>query len=543
MPEISRSTRSAPVAPRSRTRAGAATTLVVVVFVVLAAMGAGVRSAAAGALFGDDFETGNLSRWSTVSGLSVQQQVVFGGAWAARGTSSDGATSASAQRTLAVAQSDVTARVRVDVVGIGGTNSVNFLKLRTGSGTAIAEVFLTPGRLLGWRNDVMSVSTTSQTVVPVGAWAEVAFHVVVNGTSSTVQVLLDGVPVPGLSSTTASLGTTAVGRLQLGENLTGRVYDLAYDDLTVDASAATPTSTSASTSSPPPASGDPVLAAAGDIACDPLDPKINRTDANACREDVVAGMIAADPAVSAVAALGDVQYECGGLAAFQQSYEKTWGPLKAITHPAVGNHEYIASSSSPPGTDCDPTATAAGYFTYFGAAAGDPVKGYYSYAVGSWHVIVLNTTCEKAGGCGPGSPQETWLRQDLAAHPAACTLAYFHIPLWSSGGRAAQNAQTFTTDLVNAHADVILTGHDHIYERFALQNASGAADPNGVRAFVVGTGGKNHTDVPTRAANSEVVNSTTFGFLRLTLHPNGYDWRFVPEPGRTFSDSGSEACR
>jgi hypothetical protein len=295
--------------------------------------------------------------------------------------------------------------------------------------------------------------------------------------------------VPGLSSTTASLGTTAVGRLQVGENLTGRVYDLAYDDLTVDGGAATPTSTSTSTST------------------------------------------------------STVQYECGGLAAFQQSYDKTWGPLKAITHRAVGNHEYIAGSSSPPGTDCDPTATAAGYFTYFGAAAGDPGKGYYSYAVGSWHVIVLNTTCGKAGGCGPGSPQETWLRQDLAVHPAACTLAYFHIPLWSSGGRAEVNATTFTSDLVNAHADVILTGHDHIYERFALQNASGTADPNGVRAFVVGTGGKNHTDVPSRAANSEVVNSTTFGFLRLTLHPNGYDWRFVPEPGKTFSDSGSEACR
>jgi hypothetical protein len=509
----------------------------------MAALAAGTGSAAADTLFGDDFETGDLSRWSSVSGLAVQQQVVFGGAWAARGTSSGAGASASAQRTLAVAQSDVTAGVRLDVVSVGGTAAVNFLKVRTGSGVAIAELFVTSGRLLGWRNDVASTSTTSQTVLPVGTWSQLSFRVAVNGTASTVQVLLNGVAVPGLSTTTASLGSTAIGRVQLGENLTGRVYDLAYDDLTVDSTPAgttTPTSTS-TTTSPPPTSGDPVLAAAGDIACDPLDPKISRTDPNACRENVVAQLIAADPAVSAVAALGDVQYECGGLAAFQRSYDSTWGRLKPITHPAVGNHEYIASSSS--GTDCDPTATAAGYYTYFGAAAGDPAKGYYSYDVGTWHVVVLNTTCPQAGGCGSGSPQETWLRQDLAAHPTACTLAYFHIPLWSSGGRAAQNAKTFTVDLVNAHADVILTGHDHIYERFGLQNAAGAADPNGVRAFVVGTGGKNHTVLAQRAANSEVVDTATFGFLRLTLHPNGYDWRFVPEPGRSFTDSGSESCR
>jgi len=541
MSNDSRSRRT-PGVPRSRFRPalGAAVCgLLVIAFAALVAVG---PVAAAGTLFGDDFESGDLSRWSSVAGLGVQQQEAFGGSWGARGTSVDPGGPASAQRSLSAGQLDVTVGLRVKVLSIGGTSSVNFVKLRTAAGVAIAELFVTPGRLLGFRNDVTAVSTTSSTVLPSGSWQRLDFRVAVNGASSTVQVLLGGVAVPGLSTTTASLGTTAVGRVQLGENLTGRVYDMAYDDLTLDRPPASPTpTTSTSTSSPPPA-GDPVLAAAGDIACDPLDPKINRTDVNACRENVVAQMIAADTSVTAVAALGDVQYECGGLAAFRQSYDTTWGRLKAITHPAVGNHEYIPSSTSA-ATDCDPTATAAGYFTYFGAAAGEPGKGYYSYDLGAWHVIVLNTTCEKAGGCGSGSPQEIWLRQDLAAHPTACTLAYFHIPLWSSGTRGELNAKTFVQDLAAAHADVILTGHDHIYERFALQNAAGVADPTGLRAFVVGTGGKNHTPQEVRLPTSELINHDTFGFLKLRLHAGSYDWQFVPEPGRTFTDSGSEACR
>jgi hypothetical protein len=284
-----------------------------------------------------------------------------------------------------------------------------------------------------------------------------------------------------------------------------------------------------------------VLAAAGDIACDPLNSnfKNGQGSTNSCKQLAVSSAILADPAVKAVAALGDVQYYCGGLAAFNASYDPSWGRFKAITHPAVGNHEYITSGTS--ATDCDTTGMAKGYFTYFGAAAGQPGQGYYSYDLGAWHIVVLNTSCTKAGGCGSGSPQETWLRSDLAAHPAACTLAYWHIPLWSSGGRAASNSKTFTQDLYNAGADVVLTGHDHTYERFAPQDPSGVATPNGIRAWVVGTGGANHTSFTTVMPNSVVRDSTTFGYLRLTLHPTSYDWKFVPVVG-TFTDSGSGTC-
>jgi hypothetical protein len=288
---------------------------------------------------------------------------------------------------------------------------------------------------------------------------------------------------------------------------------------------------------------DPVLAAAGDIACDPLSSTFNRGrgSTTSCRQRAVSRAILADPRIKAVAALGDVQYYCGGLAAFRASYDPSWGRFKAITHPAVGNHEYLTDGE--PATDCDPTGTAKGYYRYFGTAAGRPDRGYYSYELGRWHVVVLNTTCSMAGGCGTGSPQETWLRADLAAHPARCTLAYWHIPLWSSGGRASPNAEAFTRDLVRAHADVVLTGHDHIYERFARQDAKGTVTRNGVRAFVVGTGGANHTEVAVRAEpHSQVRNGDTFGFLRLGLHPRSYDWRFVPVGG-SFTDRGSTRCR
>jgi acid phosphatase type 7 len=247
--------------------------------------------------------------------------------------------------------------------------------------------------------------------------------------------------------------------------------------------------------------------------------------------------------VSAVAALGDVQYYCGGAAAFAASYDPSWGRFKSRTRPAVGNHEYLTGNPSGVATDCDATGQAAGYFGYFGAAAGAPNQGYYSYDLGAWHIIVLNSNCLQAGGCGPGSPQDVWLQADLAAHPALCTLAYWHIPLWSSGGRSAQNSLTFVKRLYAAKVEVILTGHDHIYERFAPQTPTGAADPlNGIRSFVVGTGGSNHTTIPSVASNSEVRNADTFGILRLTLRPNSYDWRFVPEPGKTFTDGGSASC-
>ena len=286
---------------------------------------------------------------------------------------------------------------------------------------------------------------------------------------------------------------------------------------------------------------DPVIGAAGDIACDPADSNFNGGlgTASACHEKAVSDLLVQSH-LTAVLGLGDEQYECAGLSAFASSYDPTWGRLKAMTYPATGNHEYQTSG----GTNCDSSGNAGGYFTYFGAAAGDPTRGYYSFDLGTWHLIALNASCAKVGGCGAGSPQEVWLRNDLAAHSNLCTLAFWHNPRYSSGGVGNDSTYSpFWQDLYNANAELVLVGHDHEYERFAPQNASSGLDTaRGIREFVVGTGGKTHTSFATIRANSEVRNNDTFGFLKLTLHPSSYDWQFVPEPGKTFTDSGSTAC-
>ena len=299
------------------------------------------------------------------------------------------------------------------------------------------------------------------------------------------------------------------------------------------------------TSRPVTAAGDPVIAAAGDYGCDPLDPYYNNlqgtTTPDECHEMQTSDLLVAG-SFRAVLPLGDQHY-CGSLAEYQQAYDPTWGRLKSISHPIPGNHEYLTDSGSGQAIGCDSSnAGAAGYFTYFGATAKPAGQSWYSYDVGAWHLIALNSNCSSLGGCGPTSPQGVWLAADLAAHPNQCTLAYFHQPLFSSGGRASSNGQAFWNLLYAAHADVVLDGHDHIYERFDPQTPAGVADPNGIREFIVGTGGANHTSIAAVATNSVVRNSDTFGILALTLHKSGFTWNFEPVPGRDFTDSGSASC-
>jgi hypothetical protein len=232
-----------------------------------------------------------------------------------------------------------------------------------------------------------------------------------------------------------------------------------------------------------------------------------------------------------VMAVGDLAYPDGSKENFV-CYDKTWGRVRSRTRPAPGNHEFHAAGATP-------------YFDYFGTSAGDPKTGYYSYELGAWHIMVLNSECQDVGGCDTGSPEEKWLRADLAAHPAACKLAYFHKPLFSSGGAHgdAPEFKAFWQALYEAHADVVVNGHDHDYERFAPQNPNGDADTeHGIREFVVGTGGKNHRPFHAPDKNSEVRNADAFGVLKLTLRAHGYDWSFVPEPGKSFTDSGSGNC-
>jgi hypothetical protein len=277
------------------------------------------------------------------------------------------------------------------------------------------------------------------------------------------------------------------------------------------------------------------IAAAGDIACPPGKAVTSQT----CQQGSVSDLLVSGD-YAAVLALGDVQYYCGSLAAFEQVYAPSWGRVLARTHPVIGNHEYLTSGD----VGCSQAnAGGAGYFDYFGAAAGTRGEGYYSFDVGAWHLIALNSNCGDVGGCDPATPEGRWLAQDLATHRSRCTLAYWHIPLFSSGGRAARNTQAFWSQLYGAGADVVLTGHDHIYERFAPQRPDGAADAqSGIREFVVGTGGANHTSIAVVAPNSEVRDVTTFGVLELTLSDGSYDWRFRPASGARFTDSGRTAC-
>jgi hypothetical protein len=287
---------------------------------------------------------------------------------------------------------------------------------------------------------------------------------------------------------------------------------------------------------------DPVIAAAGDIACSPSDPAFNGGIGNGtgCRQQYTSDLLVG-AGLSAVLPLGDIQYDCARLTDFAGSFGPSWGRVKPLMRPTPGNHEYQTSDQFDP-TACTPGE---GYFSYFGAAAGDPSRGYYSFDIGSWHVISLNTNLASLTSCpivscAAGSPQEQWLRADLAAHPTTCTLVYWHHPMFSS--KTPHTApRAFWDTLYAAGADVVLNGHVHHYERFAPQRPDGTADPvAGIRQFVVGTGGKSLEAHGVPAANSE-VRGNSFGVLQLTLRPSSYLWAFRPVSGPP-TDSGQTAC-
>src|SRR5258706_1266614 len=261
---------------------------------------------------------------------------------------------------------------------------------------------------------------------------------------------------------------------------------------------------------------DPVFVGAGDIAFCGLD----TDEATAALLDRIEG---------AVFAAGDNAYLVGSAADFANCYAPTWGRHKARTRPAPGNHEYYTPGAAP-------------YYAYFGSHAGPSGRGYYSYNLGAWHIVSLNSDVNVPAGAG--SPQEQWLRADLAANPTQCTLAYWHHPVFSSGQYGNNpRMRDIWQALYEFGADVVITGHEHDYEQFHRQNADGVLDANGIREFVVGTGGITLRPflVP-QPPNSAVRNSDTHGVLKLTLHPTSYDWEFIPIAGDTFTDSGSRPC-
>jgi hypothetical protein len=270
----------------------------------------------------------------------------------------------------------------------------------------------------------------------------------------------------------------------------------------------------------PPAGSYPVLAAAGDIA------------GNGAGDEATAKLLdSLNP--DAIATLGDNVYDSGSASEYQTYFAPTWGRHKAQIHPAPGNHDYHTSGAS-------------GYFGYWGAAAATPGQGWYSYNVGTWHIISINSNGEGACAtisCAAGSAQERWLRADLAANSAKCTLAYWHHPRFSGGTHGdSPEMQAIWQALYDNNADLVLSGHDHDYQRFTPMTPTGSPDPNrGIREFVVGTGGRGFYPVSPRTGQ-EATNANTFGILALTLKPDSYDWRFIPEAGKTFTDTGSGTC-
>jgi 3',5'-cyclic AMP phosphodiesterase CpdA len=266
--------------------------------------------------------------------------------------------------------------------------------------------------------------------------------------------------------------------------------------------------------------------AAGDIAYCEKKPAL-LSDANDSAKLVEAGLAATPDA--AVLLLGDIVYQKGTAREFRDCYAPTWGRFKARTHPAPGNHEYY-------------TPGAQGYFDYFGSAAG---RGYYSLTLGAWHVVSLDSNLKGAAQ----QAQLEWLRQDLAASGARCTLAYWHHPLYSSGWHGSVAVMRPAWELLyDAGAELVLSGHDHTYERFRPQDANGKRDPErGIVQFVVGTGGAYYTPFKLPLKNSKMRDNSRFGVLKLVLRDDSYEWEFLESnydgfPNGQAPDRGKGKC-
>jgi hypothetical protein len=410
------------------------------------------------------------------------------------------------------------------------------------------------------QSQVGDIAYSWQTLSDTSRW----HHVVATKNGPSVHLYLDGDDVTGaVANSTLSDNTQplVIGESAGGGFLGGNLQEVAlynnalspsqvaqhYQAGTGSPPAPTGGGTGTTTGSVPSASsGDPVIAAAGDIACSPSDPDFNagRGDASGCQEQATAALMSGGQlggvALSAILPLGDDQYDVGALSDFMQSFGPTWGANRGLLHPVTGNHEYL-------------TPAALGYFDYFngpgvvGGASGNRGAGYYSFNVGSWHLVALNSNCGVLpDGCAAGSAQEQWLKNDLsAAKKTHCILAYWHHPIYTSGPEEAATVMApMWGDLYNAHATLVLNGHDHQYERFAPQNQNGQADAaHGITEFIAGTGGRNLVGFTSLAANSLVRDASSYGVLQLTLHATSYSWQFVPTAGGTLSDSGSGACR
>ncbi len=404
-----------------------------------------------------------------------------------------------------------------------------------------------PGRVVTWASGNAGVATVngSGLVTGVAAGGPVTITATSEGQSGTSSITVSAVPVASVTVSPATASVQAGSSVQLtatprdaaGNPLPGRVVTWASGNtgvatvngsglvtgvaaggpVTITATSEGQSGTAAITvTTPTPPGTSMVLVGAGDIAdCD--------ASPTAALLDTIPGT---------VFTAGDNAYPDGSDAAYAQCYDPSWGRHKARTRPSPGNHDHN-------------TAGAAGYFRYFGAQAGPAGLGYYSYELGAWHIISLDSEYDYGVGIDPSSPQGQWLRADLAATTKRCIIAYWHYPRFSSGSNHGSDAalQTFWDALYAAGATIVISGHDHEYERFAPQAPDGTADPvRGIREFVVGTGGAGLYSFGTPLPNSEVRDATSHGVLKLTLSVGSYTWQYVPVAGDSFTDSGSGTC-
>ncbi|MFG1606708.1 DNRLRE domain-containing protein [Actinoplanes sp. NPDC049265] len=384
--------------------------------------------------------------------------------------------------------------LRFSVTGVSGAVTSARLRLHTISGNS--------GSPNGGTYAAMSNTTWSET-----------------GTTWSNQPAVDGATLGSIGSVSASgwyevdvtPAVTGNGTFSFGGSSADS--DGAYFD-TRESGANGPQLVVTTAATEPQPVDDPVFVGAGDIA-----DSGSGDSATATLLDGIDGT---------VFTTGDNVYDSGTAAEFTSYYAPTWGRHRARTYPTPGNHDYVTSGAS-------------GYYDYFGTRAGPSGRGYYSYDLGNWHIVALNSNISMTAT----SAQTQWLRADLAASTKPCTLAYWHHPLFTSGSNHAPSTSTrpLYQALYDYNADVVVWGHNHQYERFAPMNPSGALDTaRGLRTWVAGMGGASHYSFGTIQANSEARNSSTHGVLKFTLHTSGYDWQFVPVAGQSYTDSGTGTC-
>jgi hypothetical protein len=497
------------------------------VFAVLLAPGAPPVRAADLVVARDDFSRSVSNGWGSA---------LTGGAYSLQGPSGDfrvdgsagvmrltaGANRAAALTPVLARDVDVSFRVATDKVAAGApvyvysaarrisASSAYWLKLTLGTD---GSVWLHASRhVANTEQGIGSAVRVSGLTHKAGTFIRLRSQVTgASPTTIRLRAWADGEAEPTGWIYTATDSTTALQvagavdvRAYLGSKASNAPLNVRFDDYLV---------TSPTTTQPP--ADQAVLVGAGDIAaCD-------RTvdSATATLLDAIPGT---------VFAAGDTVTE-GTASQFTNCYKPTWGRHKARTKPALGNREYRVSGAVP-------------YFDYFGAAAGERGKGWYAFNIGAWRVYMLNSNCSIVG-CGAGSAQEKWLRQDLAANPKQCAAAIMHHPRFTSSYGADGSVRALWQALYDYRADIVISGHAHNYERFALQNPAGSADPGrGIRQFVVGTGGHDLYGYTRSAPNSQIRNANTHGVIKLTLRASAYDWEFIPVPGKTFRDSGTANC-